>query len=176
MAAGAQLRPALERTPRVYLGGESEAARALAAAQADVFFLNGRPPQDAADLIDDMRRRERNKPEPLQFGLSAFVIARESAEEAEHEFRYLQSLVGGEGQRDRTAGADPATAMFKVHEGVARVGTNGGTLAGLIGSYEQVAERITTFANLGIDLFMLQFQPLETEMERFATHILPLFR
>jgi alkanesulfonate monooxygenase len=66
--------------------------------------------------------------------------------------------------------------MFKVHEGVARVGTNGGTLAGLIGSYAQVAERIRVFAELGIDLFMLQFQPLETEMERFATHILPLFR
>ncbi|BCI78865.1 monooxygenase [Mycolicibacterium sp. TY66] len=176
VAAGAQLRPALERTPRVYLGGESEAARALAAAQADVFFLNGRPPQDAAEIIDDMRRRERKKPEPLQFGLSAFVIARESEEEAQHEFEYLQGLVDGSGQRDRTVGADPATAMFKVHEGVARVGTNGGTLAGLIGSYEQVAERITTFASLGIDLFMLQFQPLETEMERFAAHILPLFR
>ncbi|WP_370062962.1 LLM class flavin-dependent oxidoreductase [Mycobacterium sp. MAA66] len=176
VAAGAQLRPALTRAPRVYLGGESDAARALAAAQADVFFLNGRPPAEVAELVDDMRRRERNKLDPLQFGLSAFVIARESEEEAQREFHYLQSLVDSSGQRDRTAGADAATAMFKVHEGVARVGTNGGTLAGLVGSYEQVAERITAFANLGIDLFMLQFQPLETEMERFATHIMPLFR
>ncbi|MUM08951.1 alkanesulfonate monooxygenase [Mycobacterium sp. CBMA 213] len=176
VGAGAQLRPALERKPRVYLGGESEPARALAAAQADVFFLNGRPPEDVAVIVDDMRRRDRNKLEPLQFGLSAFVIARETEQEALREFEYLQSLVDSSGQRDRTAGTDPATAMFKVHENVARVGTNGGTLAGLIGSYEQVAERITTFATLGIDLFMLQFQPLEAEMERFATHILPLFR
>ncbi|MFD6196260.1 LLM class flavin-dependent oxidoreductase [Mycobacteriaceae bacterium NPDC060252] len=176
VGAGVRLRPALAHAPRVYLGGESEPARALAASHADVFFLNGRPPEDVSVIIDDLRGRERDRPEPLRFGLSAFVIARESAEEAQSEFRYLQGLVDRSAQRDRTAGADAATAMFKVHEGTARVGTNGGTLAGLVGSYGQVAERITKFADLGIDLFMLQFQPLETEMDRFATHILPLFR
>ena len=41
--------------PTVYFGGESEPARALAAQDADVFFINGRPLEDTAALIDDLR-------------------------------------------------------------------------------------------------------------------------
>ena len=176
VGAGARLRPIPERRPRVYLGGESEPARQLAASHSDVFFLNGRPLADAEEIIGDMRARDRNGRAPLEFGLSAFVIARPTAQEAQRELDYLQGLVSGSGQRDRTAGADPATAMLKVHEGQSRVGTNGGTLAGLVGSYEDVAHRIDQFAQAGINLFMLQFQPLETEMERFAAHVLPLLK
>jgi alkanesulfonate monooxygenase len=56
------------------------------------------------------------------------------------------------------------------------VGTNGGTAAGLVGSYETVAARIRAFHDAGIDLFMLQFQPFEAEMRRFAKEILPRVR
>ncbi|MGX9791959.1 hypothetical protein [Mycobacterium sp. MMS18-G62] len=56
------------------------------------------------------------------------------------------------------------------------MGSNGGTLAGLVGSYSQVIERIQEFHAAGIDLFMLQFQPLESELERFADKIIPHFR
>lgn len=56
------------------------------------------------------------------------------------------------------------------------VGTNGGTAAGLVGSYETVAARIRAFHGAGIDLFMLQFQPFEAEMRRFAKEILPRVR
>ena len=54
-----------------------------------------------------------------------------------------------------------------------RVGSNGGTAAGLVGSYDQVADRIRAFADAGIELFMLQFQPFEAEMRRFAAEIMP---
>ena len=47
--------------------------------------------------------------------------------------------------------------------GEPRLGTNGGTRAGLVGSHDQVADRIAAFAEAGIELFMLQFQPLEAE-------------
>lgn len=173
VGAGARLRPIPKRRPRVYLGGESEPARQLAASHSDVFFLNGRPLADAEEIIADMRARDRNGRAPLEFGLSAFVIARPTAREARQQLDFLQGLVSGSGQRDRTTGADPATAMLKVREGQSRVGTNGGTLAGLVGSYDEVAHRIDQFARAGIDLFMLQFQPLEAEMERFAAHVLP---
>ncbi len=57
-----------------------------------------------------------------------------------------------------------------------RVGTNGGTAAGLVGSYDIVARRIRDFQAAGIELFMLQFQPFEAEMARFAENIIPRFR
>jgi alkanesulfonate monooxygenase len=57
-----------------------------------------------------------------------------------------------------------------------RVGTNGGTAAGLTGSYDTVARRIAAFHEAGIELFMLQFQPFEAEMRRFAQHVFPRVR
>lgn len=58
----------------------------------------------------------------------------------------------------------------------ARVGTNGGTAAGLVGTYAQVAERIAAFHAAGIETFMLQFQPFEAEMRRFAAEVMPRVR
>jgi len=57
-----------------------------------------------------------------------------------------------------------------------RVGSNGGTAAGLVGSYETVAGRIREFHAAGIELFMLQFQPLQAEMQRFAEKVFPLVK
>jgi alkanesulfonate monooxygenase len=53
------------------------------------------------------------------------------------------------------------------------VGTNGGTASGLVGSYDEVAARIAAFWRAGIELFMLQFQPFEAEMTRFAEEVRP---
>ena len=171
--------PALVRpTPddlQVYVGGESEPARALAAQHADVFFINGRPRSDTIDVIEDLRARPRDRA-PLRFGLSAFVIARETEAEAIAELNHLQSLVDAERRPEISSGTDPKTQMYKVLAGTNRVGSNGGTLAGLVGSYGQVIERIEAFHTAGVELFMLQFQPLDAELDRFADKIIPHFR
>lgn len=169
------IRPTPQQPPVVYVGGESEPGRALAAARGDVFFINGRPLPETTALIDDMRARPRDR-DPLRFGLSAFVIARETEAEAAAELDYLQSLVDAESRPEISRGTDPATAMYRVLAGTSRVGSNGGTLAGLVGSYEQVIDRIAAFHQAGVELFMLQFQPLEAELDRFADKIIPHFR
>ncbi|WP_299559175.1 LLM class flavin-dependent oxidoreductase [uncultured Mycolicibacterium sp.] len=171
----ALVRPVPEHPPTVYFGGESEPARALAAEYADVFFMNGRPLPDTVALIEDLRARPRHG-EPLRFGLSAFVIARDTEAQAQAELEHLLALQEAERRPEISSGNDPDTAMYKVLAGTRRVGSNGGTLAGLVGSYEQVAERIAAFHAAGVELFMLQFQPIESELDRFATHILPEFR
>ncbi|WP_211850523.1 hypothetical protein [Plastoroseomonas hellenica] len=71
---------------------------------------------------------------------------------------------------------DPAVVMRKTMAKSERVGTNGGTAAGLVGSYDQVAERIARFHEAGIETLLLQFQPFEPEMRRFAEHIMPRLR
>ena len=168
-------RPSAPGGPTVYFGGESEPARALAARAADVFFINGRPLADTVELIEDLRRRPRTGP-PLRFGLSAFVIARPDEDEAHAEHERLLALSARDDRSRVVAGTDPAVAMMKVGAGVPRVGTNGGTLAGLVGSYDQVAERIAAFAAAGIELLMLQFQPLEAELDRFGAEVIPRVR
>jgi alkanesulfonate monooxygenase len=175
------LRPAgtYRARPRIYVGGESEPARALAAEQGDVWFINGRPPSALAPLIADLRSRKRGSQldAPLRFGLSAFVIARETASEAHAHHERLLSLSEADAHRNaKAANVDREVAMHKALAGVRHVGTNGGTAAGLVGSYDEVAARLREFVALGIDTFILQFQPFEADMRAFARHILPRFR
>lgn len=171
----AVIRPAPADPPPLYVGGESEPGRELAAEHADVFFINGRPLLETIDVVEDLRSRPRHGA-PLRFGLSAFVIARETEEEAIAELDYLHSLDDAETRPEISGGTDPKTQMYKVLSGTKRIGSNGGTLAGLVGSYDQVIERIDVFHDAGIELFMLQFQPIESELDRFADKIIPHFR
>ncbi len=175
---GYQLRPAGTYRPRptIYVGGESEPARALVADYGDVWFINGQPLNDVAALIADVARRPAANG-PLRYGLSAFVIARETEAEAQDEHARLLYLSRRDEalRADTRARTDAASVMFAKTDAAAsrHVGTNGGTAAGLVGSYETVAARIDAFHRAGIELFMLQFQPFEAEMRRFAGQVLP---
>ncbi|MGW0893072.1 LLM class flavin-dependent oxidoreductase [Saccharopolyspora sp. NPDC002578] len=163
--------------PAVYLGGESDPARALAAEQADTWFINGQPQQDVQALIKDVAGRPRTG-EPLRYALSAFVIARETEEEAREVLAYQWELAEkGQATWDGlVAQADPKAVMFQTFAKHPHIGTNGGTAAGLVGSYDQVAQRILEFHELGISTLMLQFQPFESEQRRFAHEVIPRFR
>ena len=74
------------------------------------------------------------------------------------------------------ANTDPKSVMAATMRRIPRVGSNGGTAAGLVGSYDQVAERIVAFNRAGIETFMLQYQPFEADMRRFATEVMPRVR
>ena len=115
---------------------------------------------------------------PLRFGLSAFVIARETDEEAHAAYRRLLDLAAKDAplRAFQKLNTDPEVVMKHTMSKSLVVGTNGGTAAGLVGSYDTVTGRIQEFHTAGIELFMLQFQPFEAEMARFAEHIIPRFR
>jgi alkanesulfonate monooxygenase len=173
------LRPAdpYRSRPKIYVGGESEPARALVADRGDVWFINGQPLADVRVLIADVVSRPRQGA-PLKFGLSAFVIARETEAEAQSALLRLSELAKLDApiRVVQRANTDPYSVMAQTMSKTPRVGSNGGTAAGLVGSYDQVAERIRQFGQAGIELFMLQFQPFEAEMRRFAAEIMPRVR
>jgi FMNH2-dependent dimethyl sulfone monooxygenase len=50
--------------------------------------------------------------------------------------------------------------------------SNRGLRSGLVGTPEQVAERIAQFEAVGVDLVLLQFSPQLEEMERFADSVI----
>jgi alkanesulfonate monooxygenase len=165
--------------PRIYVGGESEPARSLVAAHGDVWFINGQPPDDVARLIADVSARARPPGQPaLRFGLSAFVIARETQAAASAHLERLFALAEQDKPlRERQkANIDPNVVMIQTFAQSARVGSNGGTAAGLVGDYDTVAQRIVAFHRAGIELFMLQFQPFETDMRAFAEEVVPRVR
>ncbi|MEX3975201.1 LLM class flavin-dependent oxidoreductase [Paraburkholderia caribensis] len=170
------LRPAdpFRARPRIYVGGESEPARSLVAAHGDVWFINGQPYDDVARLIGDVSARTRRAGQaPLRFGLSAFVIARPTQAEADAHLAHLFALAElDKPLRERQkANIDPHVVMIQTFAQSARVGSNGGTAAGLVGDYDTVAQRIAEFHRAGIELFMLQFQPFEADMGIFAQEV-----
>ena len=165
--------------PRIYVGGESEPARDLSARQADVWFITGQPLEDMKLLIANVKRRPRPPGmAPLRCGFSGFVIARETEAEAQKAYQRLLELA----RQDTDIKAyvkentDSKVVMRQTMAKTENVGTNGGTSSGLVGSYDQVAERIAAFHAAGIETLLTQFQPYEQEMRRFAQHIMPRLR
>jgi alkanesulfonate monooxygenase len=174
------LRPAdpYRARPRIYVGGESEPARELVAHHGDVWFINGQPLADVRTLIEDVASRPRPGAEHLRFGLSAFVVARATRNEAEaaHERLLQLAALDAPMKAIQKQNTDPKVVMMQTMQKSRRVGSNGGTAAGLVGSYDDVADRIIEFHGAGIELFMLQFQPFEAEMKRFAEEVIPRVR
>ncbi len=72
--------------PIRYAGGESEAAKALIAAQCDAYVMHGDEPDVIAAKIVDMRaRRDRLGLPQMIYGMAAYAIIRDSAREAAGE-------------------------------------------------------------------------------------------
>ena len=168
----ASISPKAIQTPHVpiYAGGESEPGRELAARVADIYLLNGRPPEQVKEIVADMKRRANDKERTLRFGMAAFVICRETEEAAQYEFERLLSL-----HHMDIKGGDKEVAMHKAQpDDVKKVGINGGTIPGLVGTPEQIAERMHEFESLGIETFLLQFHPSREELERFSSEVMPL--
>lgn len=172
--AGATIapRPLQRPHPPIYVGGESEAGRALGAAVADIFLINGRPIGELAPIIGDMRARADAHGRRLRFGTTAFVICRETEAAAAAEYDRLADL-----RRLNVQGADPEVEMLK-HAPLEgrRLGTNGGSRTGLIGTPAAIADRIRALEDIGIETLLLQFHPLVPELERFAAEVMPRLR
>ena len=165
-------KPIQQPCPPIYLGGESEQGRALGARVADTFLINGRPLDEIEVIVADMKRRTEVNGRTLRYGISAFVICRESEAAAQAEFARLNKLRHAQIQSD-----DPEVVMLKRSANAfERVGTNGGTDAGLVGTPVQIAERMRAFEALGIETFLLQFHPFIEEMQRFGEEVMPVLR
>jgi dimethylsulfone monooxygenase len=50
--------------------------------------------------------------------------------------------------------------------------SNRGLRSGLVGTPEQVAERVAEFEEAGVHLLLLQFSPQLEEMERFSSQVI----
>lgn len=165
--------------PMIYAGGESETAKQTIARQCDAYVMHGDPPSRIAPKIADMRKRREQASEalgrelpPLQFGVAAYAIVRDSEAEAQREVvRITDVSVGSPGYenyRDWIANTKLEQQVSLQDYSV----SNRGLRAGLVGTAEQVSERVAEFADAGVDLLLLQCSPQLEEMERFAATVI----
>ncbi|MGX6448750.1 LLM class flavin-dependent oxidoreductase [Patulibacter sp. S7RM1-6] len=162
--------------PDVYLGGSSPAALDVAARYCDVYLTWGEPPVQVAEKLDRVRERAAAHGRALRFGIRLHVIARPTSEDAWAEAQRLldgldpeairraqeiQRASGSEGQRRMTALHGGRTDALEVSPNLwAGVGlVRGGAGTALVGSYEEVADRIAEYHELGLDEFILSGYP-----------------
>jgi FMNH2-dependent dimethyl sulfone monooxygenase len=175
---GTILEPKPLRAPAIFAGGESEHGRETIAQFADSYALHGGTLEEVGDKIADMNeRRRRIHGRPFdEFAMSAYVIVRDTEAEAQRELERITTV-------------DPASPGYASFEEFLRnsqldvevsrreysVGTRG-LRPGLVGTAEQVAERIRAYAEAGVTLLLIQSSPAHDELERIAVEVGPLLR
>jgi FMNH2-dependent dimethyl sulfone monooxygenase len=166
-------KPVSNPRPTLYAGGESPAAKDLIAEKCDAYLMHGDPPERVGEKIADLReRRARRNLPPLKFGVAGYAIVRETEREAQDELRRItdvqQSAAGYANYQQWLAGTQLEQRVSLEDYSV----SNRGLRSGLVGTAEQVAERVAQFEAVGVDLLLLQFSPQLEEMERFAETVI----
>jgi dimethylsulfone monooxygenase len=168
-----QPKPVSRPRPVIYAGGESEAAKNLISQKCDAYVMHGDPPEKIREKIRDLsERRERQGLPRMQFGVAAYAIVRDSEREAREELRRItdvkQNAAGYQNYQQWLANTQLEQRVSLEDYSV----SNRGLRSGLVGTPEQVAERIAEFEDAGADLLLLQFSPQLEEMERFARQVI----
>jgi alkanesulfonate monooxygenase len=177
--------------PDIYLGGSSKEACEVAARYADVYLTWGEPPAQVADKLDAVRERASAVGRELRFGIRLHVIARDTSEEAWAQARRLldgldpdqiaraqaiQRASQSEGQARMSALHRGRTDNLEIYPNLwAGIGlVRGGAGTALVGSHEEVADRIAEYHDLGIDEFIFSGYPHLEEAYRVGEGVLPV--
>jgi dimethylsulfone monooxygenase len=166
-------KPVSKPRPTLYAGGESTAAKELIAEKCDAYLMHGDPPERVAEKVADLKsRRAKHNLPPMKFGVAGYTIVRETEREAQDELRRItdvhQSAAGYANYQQWLAGTQLEQKVSLEDYSV----SNRGLRSGLVGTPEQVSERLAAFEAAGVDLVLLQFSPQLEEMERFAASVI----
>ncbi len=174
---GTVLEPKPSRPPVVYMGGESPKAKEVIAAQADAYVMHGDAPEVIAAKVAELSAlREAAGRPPLIFGVSGYVICRDSDAEVRAELdRILNVRSSPEAYasyQDFVAGSQLESQVSLQEYSV----SNRGLRSGLTGPPDQVLDRIADYEQAGVDLLLLQFSPQREEMARFGADVIGAYR
>lgn len=156
----------------------------MAGRVSDWYFSNGKDFDGVTEQIQDVARSAaaagRTAP---KFGLNGFLIARDTEAEARETLREIvakadSEAVEGFGSAVKQAGRSAADGkgMWQDSSFEDLIQYNDGFRTSLIGTPEQIAERIVAYKRLGVDLLLLGFLHYLEEVEYFGKKVLPLVR
>ncbi|GIF12155.1 LLM class flavin-dependent oxidoreductase [Actinoplanes teichomyceticus] len=179
--------------PPVYFGGSSEPALTVAARHADVYLTWGEPPAAVAEKIAAVRKRADEAGRPVRFGIRLHVITRDTAaaawaqahamldaltpeqiEKAQSSLRAAES-VGQQRMLALHGGTRDGLEIYpNLWAGVGLVRPGAGTA--LVGSHQEVADRIAEYHELGVDEFILSGYPHLEEVWHAGEGLIPELR
>lgn len=167
----------------VFQGGSSRAARDMASRVSDWYFTNGNTPAELKKQIDDIREKAKVNGHSVKIGVNAFIIARDTEEEAQ---AVLQEIIAkanveavnafGDATREAGAASKEGEGNWAKSTFEDLVQYNDGFKTNLIGTPQQIAERIVELKSVGVDLVLSGFLHFIEEVEYFGEKVLPLVR
>jgi FMNH2-dependent dimethyl sulfone monooxygenase len=170
---GAILEPKPARPPHVYMGGESPKAKEVIVSQADAYVMHGDAPEVIAAKVNDLnsRRAAAGQP-PMMFGVSGYVICRDTEADAQAELdRILDVRSSPEAYasyQDFVEGSQLESRVSLEEYSV----SNRGLRSGLVGTPDQIIARLRAYEEAGVGLMLLQFSPQREEMARFGKSVI----
>ncbi|HWZ42670.1 MAG TPA: LLM class flavin-dependent oxidoreductase [Candidatus Saccharimonadales bacterium] len=168
-----QPKPVSKPRPVIYAGGESEAAKNLIAQKCDAYVMHGDPPERIREKVADLAaRREKFGLPPMQYGMAAYAVVRETENEAREEVRRITDVrqnAAGYGNYQQWLANTQLEQQVSLEDYSV---SNRGLRSGLVGTPEQVAERVAEFERAGVNLLLLQFSPQLEEMEKFSETVI----
>jgi FMNH2-dependent dimethyl sulfone monooxygenase len=174
---GTVLEPKPAKPAMVYMGGESPKAKQVIAAQSDAYVMHGDAPDVIAAKVAELSalREQAGRP-PLVFGVSGYVICRDTQAEVKAELdRILDVHASPEAYasyQDFIEGSQLESQVSLEEYSV----SNRGLRSGLIGTPDQIIERIRAYEQAGVGLLLLQFSPQREEMARFGAEVISRYR
>jgi FMNH2-dependent dimethyl sulfone monooxygenase len=171
--AGTVLEPKPARLPPVYMGGESPKAKEVIAQQADAYVMHGDSPEVIAAKVADLTARRAAAGRPtLAFGVSGYVICRDTQAEAQAELdRILDVRSSAEAYASYQDFVDGSQLESRISVEEYSV-SNRGLRSGLIGTPDQIIDRLRAYEQAGVGLMLLQFSPQREEMARFGRDVI----
>ncbi len=183
----------VEEQPEIYFGGSSDAALRVAAKHADVYLTWGEPPPQLNPHLERVRDLAADTPREreLRHGVRLHVVSRDTSQQAWAAAEALiadaddQAIAEAQGKMTH-ASATGQQRMQALHGGGREdleVYPNlwagpgllrGGAGTALVGSHEEVADRIAEYHRLGIDEFILSGYPHVEEAYSFGEGVLPI--
>lgn len=168
-------KPVQKPNPILYTGGESPKGKAVIAENCDAYVMHGGTVDEISAKIKDMqdKRAELGKDPFASFGMAAYVICRDTQEEAEQELARITDVK----ESSAYAGFDDFVNKSQLEQQIKLQDysvSNRGLRPGLIGTPEQIAKKILEYEDAGINLLLLQFSPQLEEMKKFSEQVMPL--
>ena len=176
-------KPIQQPHPEVFQGGSSRAARDNAAAVSDWYFTNGNTVEGIKAQVDDIRAKAAVNNHQVKIGVNAFIIARETEEEAKAVLAEIIAKANPDAVHGFASEAKNAGSASPEGEGNWAKSTyedlvqyNDGFKTNLIGTPQQIAERIVELKAVGVDLILSAFLHFQEEVAYFGEKVLPLVR
>ncbi|MDQ8936235.1 dimethylsulfone monooxygenase SfnG [Acinetobacter rudis] len=167
----------------VFQGGSSRAARDMAARVSDWYLTNGNSIEGIKQQVADIRNKAQENHHQVKIGVNAFVIVRDTEQEA---LAVLQDIIDqanpeavkafGDATRQAGAASPEGEGNWAKSSFEDLVQYNDGFKTNLIGTPQQVAERIVALKEVGVDLILTAFLHFIEEVEYFGAKVLPLVR